>query len=57
MIKGGAAPPKYWFHVATLIERSIYSNRTISTFDLDKSWHLPIPYTYIANYYSLAIKS
>ena len=52
MIKGGAAPPMYWFYVATLIERSIYTNRTISTFDLVKSWHLPAQYTYIANNYS-----
>ena len=47
MIKGRTAPPKCWFHVATVIKRLIYSNKTIRSFGLVKSWHLPTPYSYI----------
>ena len=38
MVKGRVAPPKYLFHVATQIEKSIYSNRTISKFSLVKTF-------------------
>ena len=51
MIKGRVAPPKCLFHVGThdQIEKSIYSNRTISTLGLVKNWHLLMPHSYITS--------
>ena len=50
--KGQGALLKCSCNVATQIERSIYSNRTVSTLCLTKNWHFIIAYSYIT---SLAI--
>ena len=44
-MKGRVAPPKYLLHVVTQTEKSIYSNSTISTFDLVKNWQLLTPHS------------
>ena len=47
MVNVTVAPLKCLFHVATHIEKSIYSNRAISTFDLVENWPFLTPHSYI----------